>query len=221
VRQTPQTCTFTRILISARLGNVAVDEAQGALGGRRRVIKRPGPHAAAEPDPAEADPSPEAAEPDAGSRAEATKLGDIGHEMHGEALEDVRRYVVQIGAIAGREEDLGQPGAMSGEQLLLHSADREHATVQGDSPVMPTSERTGRPEARDARAATIVTPADGPSLGTAPAGTCKWMAPLASRSVSYAESVAMERRYDRAIWADSFMTSPSWPGKHQTRARPP
>jgi len=41
---------------SGRLGNVAVDEAQRALGGRRRVIKRPGPHAAAEPDPAEADP---------------------------------------------------------------------------------------------------------------------------------------------------------------------
>src|SRR5207302_7821336 len=41
------------------------------------------------------------------------------------------------------------------------------------SPVMPTSDRTARPLASDARAVTIVTPADGPSFGTAPAGTCR------------------------------------------------
>ena len=36
------------------------------------------------------------------------------------------------------------------------------------SPVIPTSERTGRPSAIDVSAVTMVTPADGPSFGTAP-----------------------------------------------------
>ncbi len=44
------------------------------------------------------------------------------------------------------------------------------------SPVIPTSERTGRPVASDVRAVTIVMPAEGPSFGTAPAGTCRWIA---------------------------------------------
>ena len=41
------------------------------------------------------------------------------------------------------------------------------------SPVMPTSERTGRLVSSDTSAVTIVTPAEGPSLGMAPAGTCR------------------------------------------------
>ena len=41
------------------------------------------------------------------------------------------------------------------------------------SPVMAVSERTQRPLKREARTATMVIPADGPSLPTAPAG--KWM----------------------------------------------
>ena len=43
------------------------------------------------------------------------------------------------------------------------------------SPVMATSARTGRPDKADASAMTIVTPADGPSFGIAPAGTCRWI----------------------------------------------
>ncbi len=38
------------------------------------------------------------------------------------------------------------------------------------SPVIAMSEATGRPEKRETRAVAIVTPADGPSLPTAPAG---------------------------------------------------
>jgi len=41
------------------------------------------------------------------------------------------------------------------------------------SPVIATSERTNRCNSNDASAATIVTPALGPSFGVAPAGT--WM----------------------------------------------
>ncbi len=40
------------------------------------------------------------------------------------------------------------------------------------SPVIATSERTGVLLKSDASAVNIATPADGPSFGTAPAGTC-------------------------------------------------
>jgi hypothetical protein len=43
--------------------------------------------------------------------------------------------------------------------------------VSDTSPVIATSERTRRPDSSDARAVVMVTPALGPSLGTAPAGT--------------------------------------------------
>ena len=42
------------------------------------------------------------------------------------------------------------------------------------SPVIPTVSLTGWPRSRLTSAVVIVTPADGPSLGTAPAGTWTW-----------------------------------------------
>ena len=42
------------------------------------------------------------------------------------------------------------------------------------SPVIATSGRTGLLLKSDASAVNIATPAEGPSLGTAPAGTCTW-----------------------------------------------
>ena len=61
------------------------------------------------------------------------------------------------------------------------------------SPVIATSERTGRPEASDDSAVTIVTPADGPSFGTAPAGTCRCTA-RSSAAASMPCSNPCERR---------------------------
>ena len=46
------------------------------------------------------------------------------------------------------------------------------------SPVIPTSGRTVSPRSSDTSAVVIVTPALGPSFGTAPAGTCRWNRPL-------------------------------------------
>ena len=43
------------------------------------------------------------------------------------------------------------------------------------SPVIAISCRTGRWRARDRRAVVMVHPAEGPSFGVAPSGTCKWM----------------------------------------------
>ena len=56
--------------------------------------------------------------------------------------------------------------------------------VSVTSPVIATSERTGRPESSEASAVTIATPALGPSLGVAPAGTWMWMSCLANQSGS-------------------------------------
>ena len=50
------------------------------------------------------------------------------------------------------------------------------------SPVIATSLRTGRPESSEASAVTMVTPALGPSLGVAPAGTWRWMSWVANQS---------------------------------------
>jgi len=83
------------------------------------------------------------------------------------------------------------------------------------SRVIPTSERTGRPVAGEASAVTIVIPADGPSLGVAPAGTCTWSA-WSKNAGSTASCVAWLRTKLSAIYADSFITSPSWP----VRVRP-
>ena len=41
-------------------------------------------------------------------------------------------HVVEIGAVALRQHDLGEAGAMRGEHLLLHAADRQHASLQRD-----------------------------------------------------------------------------------------
>lgn len=84
------------------------------------------------------------------------------------------------------------------------------------SPVMATSERTSRPLKSEARQVAMVTPADGPSFVTAPAGKCRWMSVFSRRSKLPEALVrwyflALLRSQLMARWADSFMTSPSWP----------
>ena len=57
----------------------------------------------------------------------------------------------------------------------------------------------------------MATPADGPSFGTAPAGTCRWMSDLLEvdgRCRAPRRACAPRTAPPRA---DSFMTSPSWP----------
>ena len=61
------------------------------------------------------------------------------------------------------------------------------------SPVIATSRRTGRPDIAETSAVAIATPADGPSLGIAPAGTWTWTSIEPSRS-SGIWSVAGVRR---------------------------
>ena len=62
------------------------------------------------------------------------------------------------------------------------------------SPVIATSDRTGRPDSSDASAVVIVTPADGPSLGTAPAGTWTWTPRSFMPMTGSSSSAPCERR---------------------------
>src|SRR5260370_1397097 len=75
--------------------------------------------------------------------------------------------------------------------------------VRDTSPVMATSERTSRPDSSDARAVVIVTPALGPSLGTAPAGTWTCTPRAFTSPTGSSSSAPWERREDSAIWADA------------------
>ena len=77
------------------------------------------------------------------------------------------------------------------------------------SPVIPITGRTGSPRNRLTRAVVMVTPAEGPSLGTAPAGTWTWNRFPVKTFGSICNSSAWLRTYDMAISADSFMTSPN------------
>src|SRR3989449_4858522 len=81
------------------------------------------------------------------------------------------------------------------------------------SPVIATSWRAGRWHNSDANAVAIVIPADGPSLGTAPAGTCRCTSVCVNASSGIPRAPARARNRLHAACADSFITSPSCPVK--------
>ena len=76
---------------------------------------------------------------------------------------------------------------------------------------MAVSARTLRLVSSEARAVNIATPADGPSLGTAPAGTWTWMSDLSNSFSSMPRSAARDLTRLSAAVALSRITSPSWP----------
>src|SRR5881397_1312766 len=79
------------------------------------------------------------------------------------------------------------------------------------SPVIATSWREGRWHRSDASAAAIVIPAEGPSFGTAPAGTCRCTSVCVNASSGIPRALARARNKLHAACADSFITSPSCP----------
>ena len=83
------------------------------------------------------------------------------------------------------------------------------------SPVIATSLRTGRSVISEASATNIATPALGPSLGMAPAGTCTWMSLFSKSSGAMPSSAERALTSVSAVCALSFITSPSWPGQDQ------
>ena len=83
------------------------------------------------------------------------------------------------------------------------------------SPVIATSASTGIPRAADTIAVAIVTPADGPSLGMAPAGTWMCRSCFDRKSGGIPSSVARCRMWLRAARADSCITLPKLAGQHE------
>ena len=79
------------------------------------------------------------------------------------------------------------------------------------SPVIARSSATGTPRTSDAIAVAIVIPAEGPSFGTAPAGTWMWTSCSANQFSGSPRAVVCERTHESAACADSCITSPSWP----------
>lgn len=67
------------------------------------------------------------------------------------------------------------------------------------------------PVSAETMAVVMVTPADGPSLGTAPSGTWIWKFSLSKSTSVMPKASAFERTISRARMADSFMTSPRFP----------
>ena len=68
------------------------------------------------------------------------------------------------------------------------------------------------PVSAETIAVAIVTPADGPSLGMAPAGTWMWRVCFSNMLARDARATAaFDRIQDSAARADSRITSPSWP----------
>ena len=86
------------------------------------------------------------------------------------APEAVVEVLVDLPAVPQRQEDAAQAAAVRGEHLLGDAAEREHLAVEGDFALIARP-RTGRPVNADTGAATIVTPAEVPSLGASPERT--------------------------------------------------
>src|SRR4029453_1705122 len=57
-------------------------------------------------------------------------LVDAEYRVEGHRLADVVGDVVKVGPVALRDDHLGQAGRVGGQDLLLQSADREHAALQ-------------------------------------------------------------------------------------------
>ncbi len=79
------------------------------------------------------------------------------------------------------------------------------------SPVMATSLFTGMSVNADTSEVHMPTPADGPSFGVAPSGTCTCTSNFWWKSSSTPRTSARLLTTVIAAWMDSVMTSPSWP----------
>lgn len=114
---------------------------------------------------------------------------------------DVSRKLLQVLLVPLREDDPLHTGPMSGQDFVLDPAHLQRAAgssrfnlspvdlklcgvtgltgstspLRVISPVIAMSDLTKRPLNSEARQVTMVTPAEGPSLVTAPAGKWRWM----------------------------------------------
>src|SRR5262245_55437145 len=62
--------------------------------------------------------------------SDAQHVAHVVDEMERHLLTHRLGHVVEIGPVACRQHHFGEPGAMGGQHLLLHAADRKHASLQ-------------------------------------------------------------------------------------------
>ena len=115
--------------------------------------------------------------------------------------------------VARRQHDALDAGrACRGDDLLLDAADRQHQPAQADlAGHGGVAAHRALGEQRDTSAMNMATPALGPSLGMAPAGTWMWMSLFSNTAGSMPSDAARFLTMLSAACALSFMTSPSWP----------
>ena len=94
-------------------------------------------------------------------------IDNLHHCFH--VVERKARYVhginvLHILTIFNRKDYVGYSGTLGGKNLLLYTAHRQHFASQSNFTL-----RCVKAETMDVA---IVMPADGPSLGIAPSGTC-------------------------------------------------
>ena len=86
-----------------------------------------------------------------------------------------RQVLLNVLPVVLGEDDVRYSRAFRGQRLLLIPPIGSTLPLRVISPVIAVSGRTRRSVNNDTSAVAIVTPADGPSLGIAPAGTWMWM----------------------------------------------
>src|SRR5580693_1690917 len=107
-------------------------------------------------------------------------------------LDAVRDFNKILGVLFGNEHRLDAP-SKAASSFSLRPAIGHTRPRSVISPVMATSRRTGMPVMTETIAVTMATPADGPSFGVAPSGTCTWMSRLSNNGGSMPKATARER----------------------------
>ena len=85
------------------------------------------------------------------------------------------RHINKIFFVGCRQNQGPDAGPVGAEDFLFDAAHGQHLTAQGDLPVMARFFLIRRLVNSDTSAVSMVTPAEGPSLGIAPAGTWIWI----------------------------------------------
>lgn len=113
--------------------------------------------------------------------------------MHLEPLADMLGHLLELAAVVLREDDLADAGARAAISFSRMPPTGKTSPVKVISPVM-ASRRMGWLRASERRADVMVMPAEGPSLGVAPAGTWTWMKAFSKKAGSAPSSAAWPTR---------------------------
>ena len=101
---------------------------------------------------------------------------NVGHVLNDDPSQSTPQHfgnLIEIFFVPFGQDNGLDTRTKGGQGFFLKPANGQYSTAQRNSPVIATSRLTGRFVNAEIRAVATVIPADGPSLGIAPAGT--WM----------------------------------------------